>query len=73
MILERGQRVVVINCDEFGAFYIESREAILQKPSPNALDWLVRMGNVWGLRYIDPAAQEDPDAYVSRLNSETKE
>ena len=66
---KRGQRVAIINRTLSGRFIVESKEAIVQKRAYGDM-YAVRIDGDTVSRFINPAAQADPVAFVARLNAQ---
>lgn len=70
---KKGDLVAVINSTFSGKFFVECRNAEVVGPNPHGDDssYLVRIDGETFPRFIDPAAQADPGAFVQRLNGLT--
>lgn len=77
--MKAGDKVWVVNCNMRGEFIVEGR-ALVRKP-PKTIDAQAfvdfdakknaPLAGVW--RWIDPAAQSNPKAYVADLNKRITE
>ena len=68
--LKRGQRVAIINQTIGGKFVLEGYAKILCRVLGVDEQYRVQFESdksVWG-RFVDPAAQENPAAFIDRLN-----
>lgn len=73
-LLTKGQRVAVINCTMSGKFIMEGHATVtsILRNGPHEYRARVRFDGVRGTfaRFIDPAAQADPQAFCDTLNAE---
>lgn len=66
---KRGDRVSVLNSTLGGKFFVECHSAeVIRKCRGQDDYYMVRMGDETLPRFIDPAAQSDPVAFVQKLN-----
>jgi len=65
---KRGDKVAIINRTLGGRFIVESTSAVVLKKAYADM-YAVRIDGDTVARFIDPAAQADPHAFVAQLNS----
>jgi hypothetical protein len=71
-----GDFVTVFNCTLGGRFFIEGRAKITGYTSNVDEQYYVRFvgkNSQICSRFVDPAGQDDPEAFVSKLNNPTTE
>ena len=68
--LKIGQTVVIVNRSMSGRYMIEGRATLVQ-PTSQPEHWYVQFIGEQDTyrRYIDMAAQDNPDAYIAMLNN----
>lgn len=66
---KKGDRVAVINQTLGGIYFVETTRAIVIKAFADE-HYKVRIGNDYVMRYVDPAAQADPQTFADRLNAD---
>lgn len=71
---KKGAVVSIINCDARGVFFVEGRATVV-KPAKDGAQSIVRFMKGEGTfeRFIDPAAQTDPESFVHELNRKVAE
>lgn len=72
---EKGERVAIINCDTGGNFFFEGTATVVKAAKTPDAQAEVRFEAGSGVysRFIDPAAQADPEAFVVDLNRRVRE
>lgn len=69
-IFNKGERVAIVNCDTRGSFFFEGMATVVKAAKAPDAQAEVRFEAGSGIypRFIDPAAQGDPEAFVADLN-----
>lgn len=69
----KGQRVAIINQTLGGRFVLEGFATLQQRMDRAGTCWNVRFEGDSGIyqRFVDPAAQSNPVAFVASLNQQT--
>ena len=69
MTYKPGDKVTIINCSLSGRWFIEGEVTVLT-PQNDSGSYLVDFGEGdQVVRFIDPAAQDDPAALIAKLNT----
>lgn len=74
-IFQKGERVAIVNCDTRGSFFFEGMATVVKAAKTPDAQAEVRFeaGSGTYPRFIDPAAQDDPEAFVADLNRRVRE
>lgn len=69
---KKGDKVAIINSTMGGKFIVEGYALIVRPVRDVDSQYLVNFGDGSGSleRFVDPAAQDDPQGFVVRLNAE---
>lgn len=67
---KKGDRVAIINGTFSGGFFVECQSAVVvRKCRGTDGQYMVSINGDTVERFVDPAAQADPAAFVQRLNT----
>lgn len=77
--MKKGDMVWIVNCNMRGEFLVEGRALVRKPPKNESAQAFVDfdptdeapLAGVW--RWVDPAAQKDPQAFVADLNRRVAE
>jgi hypothetical protein len=68
-MFKTGSKVAVINQTLGGRFIVEAKDAVVVRQEGDEDHYAVRIKGELVTRFLDKAAQSDPEAFVARLNA----
>ena len=70
-MFKAGTKVAVINQTMGGRFIVEAKDAVVVRQEGDEDHYAVRIKGELVTRFLDKAAQNDPDGFVAQLNAQT--